>query len=108
MDLIKIHIYILITIWQFTIYLARGLDINALSNYPSLIYIILQLDYYIFTIITWIGVSFMGALGWGWFWSKDVTILKAEREKELAKSEPDMKLVEKIDSRIAELEKEGK
>lgn len=50
----------------------------------------------------------MGLLSAGWFFGKDITTLKAEREKELAKSEPDMKLVEKIDSRIAELEKEGK
>ena len=50
----------------------------------------------------------MGLLGIGWLWSKDITVLKAEKEKELAKKEPDMELVAKIDSRIAELEKEVK
>lgn len=50
----------------------------------------------------------MGLLGMGWFWSKDITVLKAEKEKELAKSNPDTKLIAKINARIAELEKESK
>lgn len=44
----------------------------------------------------------------GWLWSKDITVLKAMREKELKKSKPNMKKVESLDIRIAELEKEGK
>ena len=46
-------------------------------------------------------------MGWfsaGWFWSKDVTVLKAEKEKELAKKNPDMDKVAKIEKRILELE----
>lgn len=106
--LLPLIFYGLLNLWQLTIYFVRGLDLNALNTYPSLIYIILQLDYYIFTIINWIGVSFMGLLGMGWLWSKDITVLKAEKEKELAKKNPDTKLIEKIDERIAILEKESK
>ena len=50
-------------------------------------------------------------MGWfsvGWLWSKDITVLKSYKEKELAKANPDMKLVSKIDARITKLEKEGK
>ena len=50
----------------------------------------------------------MSLFGWGWLWSKDVTVLRAEKEKELTKKEPDMDKIAEIDSRIAELEKEGK
>lgn len=50
----------------------------------------------------------MGALGIGWFWSRDITVLKAEKEKELAKAKPNMKKIDSINIRIAELEKEGK
>ena len=50
----------------------------------------------------------MGWFGAGWLWSKDITVLKAEKEKELAKKNPDTKLIEKIDERIAILEKESK
>ena len=50
----------------------------------------------------------MGLLGAGWFWSKDVTVLKAEKEKELAKKRPDSSKLAKLDERIAELEKEEK
>ena len=106
--LIPIGFYAILNLWQFTMLIIRGTEGLVLSELPSLIYLILQIDYYIFTIITWIGVSFVGALGLGWFWSKDVTVLKAEKEKELAKTNPDMKLIAKIDERIAELEKESK
>ena len=106
--LLPIIFYLIINIWQLSIYLVRGLEINELNNYLVLIPYILQLDYYIFLIITWIGVCFMGLYGWGWLWSKDITVLKSYKEKELAKAKPDMKLVSKIDARITKLEKEGK
>ena len=106
--LIPLGFYALLNLWQFTMLVVRNVDGLIISQLPFLIYLILQFDYYIFTIITWIGVSFMGFGGLGWFWSKDVTVLRAEKEKELAKKEPDMDKIAKIDSRIAELEKEGK
>lgn len=50
----------------------------------------------------------MGLAGWGWLWTRDITILKAEKQKELSKANPNMDKVAKIDERIAKLEKEGK
>lgn len=41
----------------------------------------------------------------GWFFSKDITVLKAEKEKELAKAEPDMEKVADIEKQISEIEK---
>lgn len=106
--LIPIMFYGLVNLWQFTMLVVRGTDGLILSELSSLIYLILQIDYYIFITITWIGVSYMGALGIGWFWSRDITVLKAEKEKELAKAKPNMKKIDSINIRIAELEKEGK
>lgn len=106
--LFPIVYYILINLWEFTILITRGTSSLVLTDLPSLVILILQLDYYIFLTITWIGVSFMGFAGFGWFWSKDITVLKAEREKELKKVKPNMKKVESLDTKIAELEKEGK
>lgn len=93
---------ILIMLWQCNILLVRGLP-NPLTSADTIIQIILQLDYYIFLTILWIGVSIMGLIGI-WFFTKDVTKLKAIRESELAKARPDMKLVKDIDSKITKLE----
>ena len=106
--ILPIVVYILLNLWQFTMLIIRGTSQLVLTDLPSLIILILQIDYYIFLIISWIGVSFMGIAGWGWFWSKDITVLKTEKEKELAKAKPNMKKIESLDIRIAELEKEGK
>lgn len=106
--LFPITFYVLLNLWQFTMLIVRGTDGLILDELPSLIILILQIDYYIFIILTWIGVSFVGIIGLGWFWSKNITVLKAEREKELAKAKPNMKKINSIDIRIAELEKEGK
>lgn len=102
-----ILIQVLIMAWQLNIFLVRGINFEQINKDYYIFGLILQLDYYIFIIITWIGVSFMGI--WGvWFFSKDVTVLKAEREKELAKKNPNMDKVAKIDEYIKELEKEEK
>ena len=106
--LVPIIEYALINLWQLTIYFVRGLDIKTLDSYSSLIYIILQLDYYIFIIITWIGVCIMGLLGPGWLWNKSSTELKAMKEKELSRKTPNLKLIARIDEEIAKLEKAGK
>lgn len=100
-----IAFYLIINLWQLSIYLVRGLKIEELNSYSVLISYILQLDYYVFLFISWIGVSFMGLYGWGWLWGKDVTTLKAEKEKELAKEKPNVELIAKIDKNIAKLEK---
>ena len=93
-------------IFQLNIMFVRELPVS-LYEMPMLLQIILQLDYYIFIIITWIGVSWMGLMS-VWFFGKDITVLKAAREKELARKTPNMDTIRIIDERIAELEKEGK
>lgn len=105
--LFPIIIEAIVSIWQLNILLVRGIDFAIDSDGHVLIGIVLQLDYYIFIIITWLEVSFMGLFSL-WFFGKDIISLKAMKEKELLKAKPDMKKVEAIDSRIAELEKEGK
>ena len=83
----------------------RGIE-DILSDLPSSIYITLQLDYYIFLILTMIGVKyFMGLLGTGWFWSDKLTKYEAKKEAELQKAEPDMEYVEYLDEKIAECKK---
>ncbi len=93
-----------IALWQLNILFVRGLDITCLTD-KTIIGLIMQLDCYVFLIITFMEVNLMGLWG-AWFWSKDVTILKAEKEKELAKEKPDMDKVAEIDKRISELEAE--
>lgn len=105
--LFPIIIQLLVMIWQLNILFIRNVDMNKINDEYFLLGFALQLDYYIFIIISWIGVTKMGL--WSvWFFSKDITVLKSYKEKELAKDKPDMDLVKKIDSRIEKLEKEGK
>lgn len=47
----------------------------------------------------------MGLLG-PWFFGKELTELKAEKEKELKKKNPDLDLIRQIDKAITELEGE--
>lgn len=105
--LFPILVQILVFLWQLNIYLVRDINFDIATDDHILIGIVLQLDYYIFLIITWIGVTYMSLFGF-WLFSKDITVLKAEREKELKKAKPNMKKIESLDIRIAELEKEGK
>lgn len=94
-------------VWQLNIYLVRGINFDIASDNHIIVGIVLQLDYYIFTFITWIGVVYMSLFG-AWFFVNDITSLKAIREKELKKENPNMKKIASLDSKIAELEKEGK
>ena len=105
--LIPIIYYGIINLWQLTLLVIRTDGKNVLTDLSSLMIIIVQIDYYIFLIISWIGVSYMGIASFGWFFGKDITVLKAEKDKELAKSKPNMKKIESLDIRIAELEKAG-
>lgn len=99
-----IFIYVIITIWQANILFVRGLE-NVLTTYSSVIYFVLQIDFYIFTIILWIGVSFMGFMGVGFLWGKSETELLEIKEKELKKEFPNKSLIEKIDKRLAKIKK---
>lgn len=95
-------IYVILNLWQSNILFVRGLK-EILSNLPMLIVIALQLDYYIFTLITWIGVYYiMGLAGVGWWWSNQLTKYEAYKEKELKKANPDMDYVNYCDSKINE------
>ena len=101
---IPIFVYLLLNIWQLNILFIRDIS-SIISDLPSLIYIALQIDYYIFLIITWIGVNYiMGLAGWGWLWSKSVTQLKALKQEELQKQNPNFKLLEQIEKAIADKE----
>ena len=80
--ILPFFIYILINIWQLNIMFIRGIN-DIISSLPFLIGIILQLDYYIFNIITWLGVSYMGLWGGGFLWGKSITELQALKDKEL-------------------------
>lgn len=103
---IPIGVYLVVFLWQLLILIVRNTTTYNLDTLPSLVSLILMLDYYIFIIITWIGVNIMGTWSWGWFFGKDSTTLKAEREKELAKAKPNMIKIRQIESRIKQLEEE--
>lgn len=104
--IIPIFVYIILNIWQLNILIIRNIFDIHINEMPSLIGFSLQLDYYIFILITWIGGSYMGLWSMGWFFGKDITTLKAEKEKELAKEQPNKDLIKKIDEKILELENE--
>ena len=93
----------LLYLWQLNILFVRGLPEN-LNSINIIIQIILQLDYYIFLSIIWLGVGRMGLISI-WIFSKDVTKLKSKKEKELAKANPDETIIKKLDAKIAKLEK---
>ncbi|MBR3208864.1 MAG: hypothetical protein IKF82_01205 [Bacilli bacterium] len=92
----------IITLWQLQILLVRGMPVNF-EDIGTIFIVIMQLDYYIFLLILWIGVSIMGLASF-WLFCKDVTKLKAYKEQELAKKNPDMKVIKAIDAKIAKLE----
>ena len=103
--LLPIILYIIINLWQLNILFVRELY-NNLNSIPFIISFVLQIDYYVFMVITWIGVVYMGMWGIGWLWGKDITELKAMKEKELAKKEPDKELIAQIDKAIIKKENE--
>ena len=78
----------------------RGIK-EVLTTLPILIFLVLQIDYYIYTFINLIGVNyFMGFGGLGWFWGKSETELLALKETELKKENPDSKLIADIDKEL--------
>lgn len=99
-----IFVNALLMAWQLNILFIRDIN-DILTNAPSLIGVAMMLDNYIFAIILWLGVSYMGLLG-PWFFGKELTELKAEKEKELKKKNPDLDLIRQIDKAITELEGE--
>ena len=95
-----IIIYVLLNVWQSNMAFVKGLS-EIISDLPSALTLMLQLDYYVFLIITWIGVSYiMGLTSIGFWWSRQITRLTALKEKELKKECPDMDVVAEYDARI--------
>ena len=93
-----------VSLFQLSLMYIRGIK-ELLSQVPTIIKYTLQMDYYIFLIITLIWeVYFMGNLGW-FFFGRDITTLKAELEKEENKKEPNKKKILKLKEKIKELEK---
>ena len=103
-----IIVYLVINVWQLSIYLVRDINLDELKNYSALIGLVLMFDYYIFIIILWIGGSYMSWWSAGWLFGKTTTELRALREIELGKEKPDTKLIAKIDEAIAKKENERK
>lgn len=95
-----ILVYILLNVWQLNIFLIRDFNLDLLQNLPSMYSIILMLDYYIFLIITYIGVCHMGIFSWGWLFKKELTELEAMKAEELKKENPDKELLSQIDKAI--------
>lgn len=97
-----IIVYLLINLWQSNMVFIRGID-EIISELPTMINLILQIDYYVFLINSWIGVTLiMGLLGGGWWWGRQLTKYEAYKEKELKKANPDMDYVNYCDSKIKE------
>ncbi len=106
--LLPIVIYVVLNLWQVLILLVRGLDNANFISYPFLIQFVMQLDYYVFLTILFMEVYYMGSWTWGWFFGKSTTELKALKEAELKKKNPDKDFLETLDKAIAKKENEGK
>lgn len=95
--LYPIIIYLIINIYQLNILFVRGLK-DILTELPMVITYTMQLDYYIFLIILWIGGNlFMGWISIGFFFGKSETELLAMREAELLKPSPNKAYLNKIE-----------
>lgn len=57
--LLPIITYLLLNVWQMNMFLIRNVG-EILTTAPTLITLLLQIDFYIFTIITWTGVNYYG------------------------------------------------
>lgn len=103
-----IIIYMILNLWQMNVLFVRGLREILLTS-PYLVQLIMQIDYYIFLTITYIGVNYI--MGWwtgGWFFGKTITEIKALREQELAKENPDKEFLKALDEKISEFENKNK
>ena len=102
--LFPICIYGITNIWQMNIIFVKGLS-SILNTLSPVIFITIQLDYYIFLIITWIGVNyFMGLLSLGWWFKRQITKYRAYIEREEAKENPDVAFIEECKAEIIKLE----
>lgn len=98
--LFPIIVYGIVNLWQMNILFVRGIN-EVLTVIPFAISLILQIDYYIFLIISMIGARYtMGNWGIGWWWGKSTTELEAIKATELKKTNPDAKLIADIDKEL--------
>lgn len=98
--LLPILVYIAFNLWQLNMLFIRNIN-EILSSAHILIFLVIQLDYYIFLIITWIGVNyFMGFGSVGWFFGKSDTELKAMKKAEYKRDEPNFDLIREIDEEL--------
>jgi hypothetical protein len=66
---------------------------------------VLQIDYYIFIIITWIGVNyFMSLFSLGWWFNRQITKYRSYIEREESKENPDVAFIEECKAEITKLE----
>lgn len=106
--LVPIILYVILNIWQTNVMFVRGLR-DVVSDLPFILTLAIQIDYYVFLLITWIGVVYiMGLTGMGWWWSQQITRLTALKEKELKKAHPDMDVVAEYDAKIKNYEQKLK
>lgn len=90
-----ILVQVITILWQANILFARNLP-HMLDNQTIVVQIILQIDYYIFIIVMYIGeVNGMGLIGF-WLFGKDKTTIQAMIEKEEKKSKPNQKKLDKL------------
>lgn len=100
--LLPLIIYALINLWQSNMAFIRNIN-EIITTLPTFVVLILQIDYYVYILITWIGVTYiMGLASIGWWWSRQLTKYEAYKEKELKKANPDMDYVNYCDSKIKE------
>lgn len=99
-----IGISLIINVYQLNILFIRNIQ-EIISEIPTSISIILQIDYYIFLMIMYIGVN-MGLFGFGYLWSTETVKLKAIKERELKKEKPNKKKIAEIDKILAERNEE--
>lgn len=96
--------YLIINIWQLNIMLIRDIQ-QVLTTAPFVIVMAMQIDYYIFLLITYMEVSIMGLSSFSWFFGMPKTELLAIREEELNKAYPNPKKLEAIEEALKKCKK---
>lgn len=96
-----IIVNVIVVLWQLSIFLIRDIEL-VMAELPTTIILILQIDYYIFLIITYIGGYIMG--NWGaWLWCNELTKLEAYLEEEKKKEKPNQMIIQLIEKRIEKI-----
>lgn len=85
---------LIIMSFQLTLLFVRGIE-ELLKDIPSMIAILLQIDYYIFLTTIYIGGCHMSLLG-AFFFGKTSVEVRANIERELLKEEPNQDILNKM------------